>query len=60
MHDFRIVCGSGHTNIIFDIALPFELIDKKNDIKNHIDSGLAALNEKTYYTVINFDPLAFN
>ena len=23
-------------------------------------SGLAALNEKTYYTVINFDPLAFN
>lgn len=60
MHDFRIVCGSGHTNIIFDIALPFELIDKKNDIKNHIDSGLVALNEKTYYTVINFDPLAFN
>ena len=60
MHDFRMVCGSGHTNLIFDIALPFDLNKKDKEIKQIIDQKLAKLNEKTYYTVINFDPAIFN
>ena len=60
MHDFRMVCGSGHTNLIFDVALPFDLNKKDKEIKQFIDKKLADLNEKTYYTVINFDPAIFN
>lgn len=60
MHDFRMVCGSGHTNLIFDIALPFDLNKKDKEIKSLVDKKLAELNEKTYYTVINFDPAIFN
>jgi len=60
LHDFRMVCGSGHTNLIFDIELPFDLSKKDKEIKTLIDSKLAELNEKTYYTVINFDPAIFN
>lgn len=60
IHDFRMVCGSTHTNLIFDIALPYELSKKEKVIKLLIDKALADLNETTYYTVINFDPAIFN
>lgn len=60
LHDFRMVCGSTHTNLIFDIALPYELSKKEKVIKLLIDKALADLNETTYYTVINFDPAIFN
>lgn len=60
LHDFRMVCGSTHTNLIFDIALPYELSNKDKEIKQLIDKSLADLNETTYYTVINFDPAIFN
>ena len=60
LHDFRMVCGSTHTNLIFDIALPYELSKKEKEIKLLIDKALADLNETTYYTVINFDPAIFN
>lgn len=60
LHDFRMVCGSTHTNLIFDIALPYELSKKDKEIKQLIDKSLTDLNETTYYTVINFDPAIFN
>lgn len=60
LHDFRMVCGSTHTNLIFDIALPYELSNKDKEIKQLIDKSLSDLNETTYYTVINFDPAIFN
>ena len=60
LHDFRMVQGVGHTNLIFDVVLPDSLSDKKRDIKAHLDSNLAQLDGNTYYTVITFDPAAFN
>ena len=60
MHDFRMVRGQGHTNLIFDIALPMDLKPQEKQIKQHINDALAALNRGTFYTVITFDPEAFN
>jgi len=60
VHDFRMVKGAGHTNLIFDVALPDDLKGKEKQIKQHIDDSLAALEQGTYYTVITFDPEAFN
>ena len=60
MHDFRMVRGAGHTNLIFDVALPDDLLVQKKAIKAHLDDALAALNQGKFYTVITFDPTAFN
>ena len=32
MHDFRMVSGPQHTNLIFDLALPFDLIVYSADL----------------------------
>lgn len=61
LHDFRMVRGSGHTNLIFDIALPSDLAGKETLIGKTIDEALAERGDgMKYYTVITFDAEAFN
>jgi len=60
LHDFRMVQGVGHTNLIFDVVLPDALLTQKKAIQQHLDAALAAQNSGTYYTVITFDPASFN
>ncbi len=60
IHDFRMVPGQGHTNLIFDVVLPSELRGQEQAIKNALESALNELGEGTYYTVITFDSDAFN
>ena len=61
LHDFRMVRGKGHTNLIFDVALPFDLKGKEKQLKKGIDKALSQLQQgTTYYTVITFEPEAFN
>ena len=61
LHDFRMVRGKGHTNLIFDVALPFDLKGKEKQLKKGIDKALSQQQQgTTYYTVITFDPEAFN
>ena len=60
IHDFRMVRGKGHTNLIFDTALPADLMGKHKAIKEKLDAQLQALNEGTYYTVVTFDLATFN
>lgn len=56
-HDFRVVKGEGHTNLIFDVVLPTELAGKDVAVQSYLNE---ALNQKgTYYTVITFDSDAF-
>ena len=53
-HDFRVVSGPSHTNLVFDVVVPygFELGDRQ--IKERIDAKLCGYDTK-YYTVITFD-----
>ncbi len=60
IHDFRMVKGEKQTNLIFDIALPAELMPKKKEVKSKLDSCLAVIDDMTYYTVVEFDMVAFN
>lgn len=61
LHDFRMVRGTGHTNLIFDITLPAELVKQKKEIRQAIDEALEARGDgMKYYTVITFDAEAFN
>ena len=61
LHDFRLVRGSGHTNLIFDVALPTDLNGREKEIRMVIDRALEARGDKMkYYTVITFDIETFN
>ncbi len=55
IHDFRMVRGQGHTNLIFDIALPADLMAEKGQIKQQLDMDLQQCQQGTVYTVVNFD-----
>lgn len=58
-HDFRMVQGTGHTNLIFDIALPDDIRNQEKQVKQYLSDTLAT-EGKTYYTVITFDSSAFD
>lgn len=59
-HDFRMVKATEYTNLIFDIALPAELMKKQKSIKEQLDSAIRDKNIGTYYTVVTFDMASFN
>ena len=54
MHDFRMVRGPQHTNLIFDLAVPYSMSDKTAELKRRIDECVQFEDSK-YYTVITFD-----
>ena len=60
IHDFRMVPGTGHTNLIFDVALPCDLRGQEKTIQTALENALNDLGEGKYYTVITFDQAAFN
>ena len=60
IHDFRMVSGKGHTNLIFDMALPSELMPRKKQLKDTLDRQLEAEESGKYYTVITFDMSSLN
>ena len=60
VHDFRMVPSGGHTNLIFDITLPCQLVGQEKSIKKELDRQLNDGSPVTYYTVVTFDPEAFN
>ena len=60
IHDFRIVRGWGHTNLIFDVVLPTDLRGQEKAIQAELDRALNKDSAIVYYTVITFDPAEFN
>lgn len=54
IHDFRMVNGPTHTNIIFDVLAPFSVQSSDDEIKQKV---IMAIKEKwdTYCPVINID-----
>ncbi len=60
MHDFRMVSGDGHTNLIFDVVLPARLWQERSAIQKRLEEQLSRQEGKRIYTVITFDMAAFN
>ena len=54
LHDFRMVRGAQHTNLIFDLVIPYSLVGKQAELKHRIDARVQQEDRK-YYTVITFD-----
>lgn len=60
VHDFRIVPGKGHVNLIFDVVLPTDLRGQEADITAALEKALNQNSGVTYYPVITFDQSSFN
>lgn len=54
IHDFRAVTGPTHTNLIFDVVVPFTCKHPDSEIKSRIEAAVRAVDE-TYFTVIKID-----
>lgn len=54
LHDFRVVAGPTHTNIIFDILLPYEYKMTDNQVVDYLSKEIHHINE-SYYAVIQVD-----
>ena len=59
IHDFRMVRGTGHTNLIFDVAMPANLRGQEKTLKKELEARLRT-DDIIYYTVITFDLAQFN
>ena len=53
IHDFRIVRGPTHTNLVFDVLMKDDQYSKK-ELNKLITSKVKEMNQ-TYYCVINFE-----
>ena len=54
LHDFRIVPGDTHTNMIFDVVVPYHVPLSNQELKKILEEK-AATKGKQYYLVITFD-----
>ena len=54
IHDFRFVPGETHTNLIFDIAVPFECKMTEEELRATVSDRISRINP-SYFTVITID-----
>lgn len=54
LHDFRLVKGPTHTNIIFDVLVPYHFKMSDDQIRAFIESRARAI-DPAYYTIVNVD-----
>lgn len=55
IHDFRMVPGRNHINLIFDVALPLSLQGQEASIQKALEAVLNDLGREAYHTHITFD-----
>lgn len=55
IHDFRIVAGETHTNLIFDIAVPYECPLPDKELKRLVKAEIADVSNGRCYAVITLD-----
>lgn len=51
MHDFRMVEGPTHTNLIFDVVVPFDFSMKDDEVVNKLKEDVAALPGKCFAVI---------
>ena len=59
LHDFRMVPGKKHMNLVFDVALPRDLKDKGEELRSWVEDTLNTEGEMVYHVIITFDVADF-
>lgn len=58
MHDFRVVTGPTHTNVIFDIVLPFTYSGREKEIKRTVKDKVKECFGEDFFAVVQVDWMA--
>ena len=54
IHDFRMVTGPTHTNVIFDVVIPYDFKRSDEEIRANIETIVKSI-DRSYFSVINID-----
>ena len=54
IHDFRMVAGPTHTNVIFDAVVPYKFRLTDDEVRVKIENAVRAL-DGNYYAVVNVE-----
>lgn len=54
IHDFRFVAGTTHSNLIFDIAVPFEVKRTDEELRRSVADSISRL-DPSYFVVLTID-----
>lgn len=54
IHDFRMVAGDTHTNLIFDVVIPYSIKENDEVVKAKIQEKITEYND-TYFAVMHID-----
>lgn len=54
IHDFRVVWGMTHSNVVFDMTVPFSVKETDDQIRSEVAEAIGKL-DATYRTVITID-----
>ena len=55
IHDFRMVQGPTHTNLIFDVVMPFGFKMTEKELVQAISDRVREMEDHVYYAVVNVD-----
>ncbi len=55
MHDFRVVTGPTHTNLIFDVVVPYDFPMTDEEVINAVSTGVTETLGDNYFCVIQVD-----
>ena len=55
LHDFRMIQGRRHMNLVFDVTLPEDLRGKEDRIRGGIEEILNRQGPLVYHVKITFD-----
>lgn len=58
-HDFRMVQGKDHANLIFDLVVPYDKKPQQELLRQKITEAVRAVSDR-YFVVITMDDVAFN
>ena len=60
LHDFRMVQGRRHMNLVFDVPLPNDLLGKKEALRQYVEEALNDDGPLQYHVKITFDLADFS
>lgn len=55
MHDFRVVTGPTHTNLIFDVVIPYDMQMTDDEVTDVVNAGVKRTLGDNYFCVIQVD-----
>ncbi len=59
LHDFRMVQGKRHMNLVFDVALPNDLQPRRSQIRQNLEDALNEEGPMVYHVNITYDNADF-